>query len=376
MQPKAARNIPIEALRLVAVAGIAVFHTFQWTFQAACIGAVEYAPLAMSPYSGVLGFINLLGCWANEVFFMISGYFLIASAARAWDGGATWKSQMQRAAQRLGKVILPTAFYCLMALAWSTVVSPIPDVSLHAHYWYTLGLEFIWVYAATVFMAPLFGLAKSRLSKRSYTAAVIVVGILAFVVNGYLAAMSATSAGEFSWLQKSMSATTYVVAFLIGGLLRDITDVMDSDRAGALGMRSLAAVLVLTTILEGELSFTGNLTAMAALSYKSTSLISFVLAATSLLFAATRRSASDNPRAAGVIVTLSTATLGFYVMQSLTSSLWRPVFNTLLANILVSQNSPAVICIVTGTVISIVFALTPLTIDAAKSLIARKPKRQ
>lgn len=376
MQPKAARNIPIEALRLVAVAGIAVFHTFQWTFQAACVGVVEYVPLAMSPYSGVLGFINLLGCWANEVFFMISGYFLIASAARAWDGGATWKSQMQRTAQRLGKVILPTAFYCLMALAWSTVVSPIPDVSLHAHYWYTLGLEFIWVYAATVFMAPLFGLAKSRLSKRSYTAAVIVVGILAFVVNGYLAAMSATSAGEFSWLQKSMSATTYVVAFLIGGLLRDITDVMDSDRAGALGMRSLAAVLVLTTILEGELSFTGNLTAMAALSYKSTSLISFVLAATSLLFAATRRSASDNPRAAGVIVTLSTATLGFYVMQSLTSSLWRPVFNTLLANILVSQNSPAVICIVTGTVISIVFALTLLTIDAARSLIARKPKRQ
>lgn len=376
MQPKAARNIPIEALRLVAVAGIAVFHTFQWTFQAACVGAVEYAPLAMSPYSGVLGFINLLGCWANEVFFMISGYFLIASAARAWDGGATWKSQMQRTAQRLGKVILPTAFYCLMALAWSTVVSPIPDVSLHAHYWYTLGLEFIWVYAATVFMAPLFGLAKSRLSKRSYTAAVIVVGILAFVVNGYLAAMSATSAGEFSWLQKSLSATTYVVAFLIGGLLRDITDVMDSDRAGALGMRSLAAVLVLTTILEGELSFTGNLTAMAALSYKSTSLISFVLAATSLLFAATRRSASDNPRAAGVIVTLSTATLGFYVMQSLTSSLWRPVFNTLLANIPVSQNSPAVICIVTGTVISIVFALTLLTIDAARSLIARKPKRQ
>lgn len=126
MQPKAARNIPIEALCLVAVAGIAVFHTFQWTFQAVCVGAVEYAPLAMFLYSGVLGFINLLGC----------------------------------------------------------------------------------------------------------------------------------------------------------------------------------------------------------------------------------------------------------LMQSLSSSLWRPVFNTLLANILVSQNSPAVICIVTGTVISIVFALTLLTIDAVRSLIARKPKRQ
>lgn len=281
MQPKAARNIPIEALRLVAVAGIAVFHTFQLTFQATCVGAVEYAPLAIFPYSGALGFINLLGCWANEVFFMISGYFLIASAARAWDGGATWKSQMQQTAQRLGKVIMPTAFYCLVALAWSTVVSPIPSVTLNTHYWYTLGLEFIWVYAATVFMAPCFGLAKSRLPQKTYTTTVIAVGILAFVVNGYLAAMSATSGGEFSWLQKSMSATTYVVAFLIGGLLRDVTDVMDSDRAGALGMCLLVTVLVLTTILEGELSFTGNLTAMATLSYKSTSLISFALAAAS-----------------------------------------------------------------------------------------------
>ena len=376
MQPKAARNIPIEVLRLVAVVGIAVFHTFQWTFQATCVDAVEYAPLAMFPYSGVLGFINLLGRWANEVFFMISGYFLIASAARAWDGRATWTSQIQRTTQRLGKVILPTAFYCLVALAWSTVVSPIPDVTLNTHYWYTLGLEFIWVYAATVFMAPWFGLARSRLPRKSYTATVIAVGILVFVVNGYLAAMSATSAGEFSWLQKLMSANTYVVAFLIGGLLRDVTDTMDSDRVGALGMRSLVTVLVLTIILEGALSFSDNLTAMAVLSYKSTSLISFALAAASLLFAATRHSTSGNPRTASIIVTLSTATLGFYVMQSLTSSLWRPVFNTLLANILVSQNSPAAICIVTGTVISIIFALALLIIDAARSLIARKLKRQ
>lgn len=376
MQPKAARNIPTEALRLVAVAGIAVFRTFQWTFQAVCVGAVEYAPLAMFPYSGVLGFINLLGCWANEVFFMISGYFLIASAARAWDGGATWKSQMQRTAQRLGKVIMPTAFYCLVALAWSTVVSPIPDVTLNTHYWYTLGLEFIWVYAATVCMAPLFGLAKSRLSKRSFTAAVIIVGILAFVANGYLAAMSSTNGGEFSWLQKIMSAATYVAAFLTGGLLSDVTDSMDSSRARSLGKRSLIAVLAITIILEGTLSFTGNLAAMATLSYKSTSLISFALAAASLLFAATRHSTSSKPRVAGVIVTLSAATLGFYVMQSLTSSLWRPIFNTMLANILVAQSNPASICIASGTAISIVFALALLVVDAARSRLVRSLKQQ
>lgn len=376
MQPKAARNIPIEALRLVAVAGIAIFHTFQWTFQATCASLPEYAPLAVFPYSGLFGFINLLGCWANEVFFMISGYFLVASAARAWSDGATWKSQIQRTTQRLGKVVFPTAFYCLAALAWSTIISPIPDITLDTHYWYTLGLEFIWVYAATVCMAPLFGLVKSRLDKKSYTAAVVAVGILVFIINGCLAAQSPANSGEFSWLQKTMSAVTYVVAFLMGGLLRDVTDSMDSGRTRSLGEQSLITVLALTLILEAALSATGNLSAMAVISYKSTSLISFALAAASLLFTATRHSTSSKPRVARFTVTLSASTLGFYVMQSLTSSLWRPVINTMLANILVNQNNPAPACVLVGIAISIAFALLLLLIDMARVQIVHKIKRQ
>ena len=173
-----------------------------------------------------------------------------------------------------------------------------------------------------------------------------------------------------------MSAATYVVAFLVGGLLRDVTDSMDSNSACSLDGRSLIAVLAIAIILEGTLSFTGNLAAMATLSYKSTSLASFAFAGASLLFAATRHSTSSKPRIAGVIVTLSAATLGFYVMQSLTSSLWRPIFNTMLANILVTQSSPASICIVTGTAISIVFALTLLVVDAVRSRVAYSLKQQ
>lgn len=93
MGSKASRNTSIEALRLVAVAGIAVFHTFQWTFQATCVGAVEYAPLAMFPYSGALGFINLLGCWANEVFFMSLREFVwVVPTPRAPAGPASGPS--------------------------------------------------------------------------------------------------------------------------------------------------------------------------------------------------------------------------------------------------------------------------------------------
>lgn len=376
MQPKAARNISIEALRLIAVAGIAIFHTFQWTFQATCAGVVEYAPLAAFPYSGLLGFINLLGCWANEVFFMISGYFLIASAARTWSDGATWTSQLQRTAQRLSKVILPAALYCLATLVWSTIVSPIPDVSLNTHYWYTLGLEFIWVYTATVCMAPLFGLTKNRLGRKSYTVIVVAVGVFVFIVNGHLATQCSASSAEFSWLQKIMSAITYVVAFLIGGLLRDYTGTTNPRKARTVANQLLAAVLIITITLEAVLSANGNLSAMATLSYKSTSIVSFALAATSLLFAATRDNKLNHPRIADIIATLSAATLGFYVIQSLTSTLWRPIFNSALANILVSANNPAATCIVTGTVISIVFALALLIIDEARSLITRSLKQR
>lgn len=307
---------------------------------------------------------------------MISSYFLIPSAARAWSDGATWRAQAQRTTQRLGKVILPTAFYCLAAFAWSTVISPIPDVSLATHYWYTLGLEFIWVYAATVCMAPLFGLAKNRLDKKSYTAAIVAVGILVFIVNGYLAAQGLANAGEFSWLQKLMSAVTYVVAFLMGGLLRDHTESTGPLKARAVAKRTFTAVLTIAIGLEAALSATGNLSAMALLSYKSTSIVSYALAATSLLFAATRDNTSNHPRAANAIVTLSAATLGFYVMQSLTSSLWRPVFNAMLANILVGQNNSAPACVLVGIAISIAFALPPLLIDAARVQIVHKIKRQ
>lgn len=221
MGSKASRNTSIEALRLVAVAGIAMFHTFQWTFQAVCTGVPEYAPLAAYPYSGILGFINLLGCWANEVFFMISGYFLIPSAVRALQNGSSAQYLTLKSLERLKKIILPTLFYCTACLLVSMYVYPLPEISLHEIGWLTLGIEFIWVYAATVCMAPLFGLTKNQLSKKSYTIAVVAVGVLVFIINGYLAAQSSVNSGEFSWLQKIMSAVTYVIAFLMGGLLRD-----------------------------------------------------------------------------------------------------------------------------------------------------------
>lgn len=126
MGSKASRNTSIEALRLVAVAGIAMFHTFQWTFQAVCTGLPEYAPLAAFPYSGVLGFINLLGCWANEVFFMISGYFLVPSAVRALQNGSSAQDLTLKSLRRLKKIVLPTLFIAQLACLFRYTSIPCP----------------------------------------------------------------------------------------------------------------------------------------------------------------------------------------------------------------------------------------------------------
>lgn len=168
MGSKASRNTSIEALRLVAVAGIAIFHTFQWTFQAVCTSLPEYAPLAVFPYSGALGFINLLGCWANEVFFMISGYFLIPSAIRALQNGSSALGLTLKSLGRLKKIVLPTLFYCATCLFVSMYVYPLPEISLHEIGWLTLGIEFIWVYAASVLLVPVIALIRQRIgSKRA-----------------------------------------------------------------------------------------------------------------------------------------------------------------------------------------------------------------
>lgn len=204
MGSKASRNTSIEALRLVAVAGIAIFHTFQWTFQAVCTGLPEYAPLAVFPYSGALGFINLLGCWANEVFFMISGYFLIPSAVRALQNGSSAPDLARKSLARLKKIVLPTLFYCAACLLISMYVYPLPEISLHEIGWLTLGIEFIWVYAASVLLVPVIALIRQRIGSIRAPFVVALLVLATFGINCYIAATVNGAAGVVLW-RKLMS---------------------------------------------------------------------------------------------------------------------------------------------------------------------------
>lgn len=223
MGSKASRNTSIEALRLVAVAGIAIFHTFQWTFQAVCTGLPEYAPLAVFPYSGALGFINLLGCWANEVFFMISGYFLIPSAVRALQNGSSAPDLARKSLARLKKIVLPTLFYCAACLLISMYVYPLPEISLHEIGWLTLGIEFIWVYVASVLLVPVIALIRQRIGSIRAPFVVALLVLATFGINCYIAATVNGAAGVVLW-RKLMSAVTYLVAFIAAGEMRFVLE--------------------------------------------------------------------------------------------------------------------------------------------------------
>ena len=317
MQPKAARNISIEALRLFAVAGIAIFHTFQWTFQAVCTGLPEYAQLAAFPYSGILGFINLLGCWANEVFFMISGYFLIPSAVRALQNGSSALDLTRKSFARLKKIVLPTLFYCAACLLVSMYVYPLPEISLHEIGWLTLGIEFIWVYAASVLLVPVIALIRQRIGSKRAPFVVALLVLTTFGINCYIAATANEAAGIVLW-RKLMSAVTYLVAFIAAGEMRFVLE-CHGNASGAQKSKIVLIGLVAAAIaLELLLSANIQYDALWKLSYKSTSIISFILAAASVAAAVLHQQRHEVPAVNKTIVTLAAGTLAFYAVQSFT----------------------------------------------------------
>ncbi len=376
MQPKAARNISIEALRLFAVAGIAIFHTFQWTFQAVCTGLPEHAPLAVFPYSGALGFINLLGCWANEVFFMISGYFLIPSAVRALQNGSSAQDLMLKSLERLKKIVLPTLFYCAACLFVSMYVYPLPEISLHEIGWLTLGIEFIWVYAASVLLVPVIALIRQRIGSIRAPFIVALLVLTIFGINCYIAATANEAAGIVSW-RKLMSAVTYLVAFIAAGEMRFVLE-CHGNASGAQKSKIVLIGLVAAAIaLELLLSANSQYDALWKLSYKSTSVISFILAVASVAAAALHQPRHKVPAADKTIVTLAAGTLAFYAVQSFTCNVWRPIFDnaiyTMATGVQTGEPRPAA-AIFLGILMSLCLALSLLLVDIVRRTVVESIK--
>ena len=345
---KQPRDVRVEALRVIAIACIAVFHTFQPWFEAATEGSWSAGPVLLS----ALGCVNLLGSYGNHVFFLISGFFLVPRAAAAASEKDYWASQLRTFCRRAVTILASVAVWAAVALAVSAWVVPVGRVSLTDLTWLVGGLQFIWVYLVVMLAVPLIGWVWAHVRSPRTVVCVLVAAV--FVVNAYIAFVSpgADERGLLEW-RKLMSAVSYVAAFLAGGALAGTR--LDWGR------RALAASVVLSVGAACFAGATGNLWLAKALSFKSTSLLSFALAVSSLACAAqTPPKDSGQGRLAAAIRATTPSILGFYIAQSVFTSSWHPVAHDLLSAALAWG---PVAFLAVGVVASLVFLAALLIVD-------------
>lgn len=352
---KAAREPRVEALRLVAAVAIAVFHTFMpWFYELThCYGLGAYIvdnPIA----TPLLGFFNLLGAFGNNVFFFISGLFLVPAAARASLQDGYWAAQRAKSAARVKQMLATVVLYLALVLAVSTFIVPIEGVSLAKLPSLLVWLEFIWVYLALTALAPVIGWVWARL--RHPKAAAVAVIAAVFAVNAYIAFfdMGDLDRELLDW-RKLMSAVTYFAAFVGGAALAEVR--LRPGTAAAL----LAAVVGVSLGVECKLAWSRELLLMYATSYKSTSALSFAMAAAAVLFA--RRNDGKKGTGLGLATRFSPSILGFYILQSLTSPLWQPAFGELLEDVYLMPQTTSCEMLAAGVGLSLALLAGLLVFD-------------
>lgn len=380
MNHSAPRNVRIEALRLVAICAIAIFHSFQPAFASVTAHMTDPAlavdgvgaALAQTPVAaGLLGAINLLGAYGNCVFFAISGFFLIPSAARASATGGYVRAQARRTARRVATIGVSVALYAVFALAVSMWVAPLPGIALGEYGWLVGGLEFIWVYLAIMLITPLIGWIWERCRARLGVVAAIVVVI--YAINAYIAFISPGDEvrGLLEW-RKLMSAASYLTAYLAGGALSDLL----ARRPGRLRTwrRCLLGAVAVALVAEIALACIGRADLMVATSFKSTSVISFVLAWLSLAVCAHPDTPHIDPAKASsrFIARAASCILGFYIAQSMFQALWRsPVDAAMMAAAAAASSAPLASALILGA--GIFASLVVVGVFLAIDMVLRRP---
>lgn len=335
--PRAVRNVRVEALRLAAIVGISLFHTMMpWTAQALCdpaAGCSRIGDLLGSEPAvlAVLGVIALMGAWGNHVFFMISGFYLIPSLARRSTQAGYWRDALRSTVRRVLVIAVSVALVAVVALAFDAWVMPL--VNVHLVWQWTLGIEFVWLYAAFVAVAPVLACLLRRVPARVRVAVACVLVVALVMVNGYVAFVSpgdAATRGLTDW-RKWMSAITYAVSFAIAGVagMSGAPRPADLPRWRRRWMKALVAVAAVVLTVEAVAAIRRDVTLIAQLSYKSTSAASMALAFLPVMVCASgsggagvdlarasREAGTSGSVAARAVAWLASGILGFYIVQS------------------------------------------------------------
>lgn len=368
---KKPRNSKVETLRILAICGIAIFHTFLPWFNAVAYGANTGVDGTRFAFSGValffLGAISLLGSFGNHVFFMISGFFLIPRMENDSTQPGFWARQYRSVGHKIVIILVSVALYATVFLLidhwWD-----IPGISLQNVSWLLGGLEFVWVYSALIVVAPIAAFLQQRWSKlwpallaTSFVAIFFVNSIIAFFSQGEI------TRDLLDW-RKIMSALTYLIGFLFAGFVAS-----HWEHFHRVGSSLFLGSLFMMVVVEISLSFIPDAELIGAVSFKSTSIISFLLALGAVVMVMSRaQKASLNDaqsRPARFKRWLAAGTLGFYIIQSMIAPLWSSLLIPWMDNLLVLApnhgvaNSAFMGFLIVGVGVSFGFSLIILIAD-------------
>lgn len=207
----------------------------------------------------------------------------------------------------------------------------------------------------------------------------IVVALLVFATFGINChiAMTANGAASIVLWRKLMSAVTYLVAFIAAGEMRFVLECLGNASGAQKSKIVLIGLVAVTIALELLLSASSQYDALWKLSYKSTSVISFILAAASVATAAFHQPRHEVPVADKTIMSLAAGTLAFYTVQSFTCNVWRPIFDkaiyTMATGIQTGEPRPAA-AILQGILMSLCLALVLLLMDIVRRAVVEAIK--
>lgn len=386
--PRAVRNVRVEALRLAAIVGISLFHTMMpWTAQALCdpaAGCSRIGDLLGSEPAvlAVLGVIALMGAWGNHVFFMISGFYLIPSLARRSTQAGYWRDALRGTVRRVLVIAVSVALVAVVALAFDAWVMPL--VNVHLVWQWTLGIEFVWLYAAFVAVAPVLACLLRRVPARIRVAVACVLVVALVMVNGYVAFVSpgdAATRGLTDW-RKWMSAITYAVSFAIAGVagMSGAPRPADLPRWRRRWMKALVAVAAAVLTVEAVAAICRDVTLIAQLSYKSTSAASMALAFLLVMVCAagpggegvdlaraSRGAGTSGSVTARAVAWLASGILGFYIVQSVFGTVAMDVaIQGLLADVTrwaASGGAAGLWLLAAGTAVSVGYVVVVAVLD-------------
>ena len=262
---------------------------------------------------------------------MISGFYLIPSLARRSKQAGYWRDALRGTVRRVLVIAVSVVLVAVVALAFDAWVMPL--VNVHLVWQWTLGIEFVWLYAAFVAVAPVLACLLRRVPARIRVAVACVLVVALVMVNGYVAFVSpgdAATRGLTDW-RKWMSAITYAVSFAIAGVagMSGAPRPADLPRWRRRWMKALVAVAAVVLTVEAVAAIRRDVTLIAQLSYKSTSAASMALAFLLVMVCASgsgggsvdlarasREAGASGSVAARAVAWLASGILGFYIVQS------------------------------------------------------------